>query len=538
MSALLIRNATVLTMDEDNPRASALAIRDGRILLAGSEDAARAAAGPDAVEVDAGGRTVLPGFIDPHNHLLSTAESLAALDARYPTVTSAADLVAAVAAAAERTPPGQWIRAFGMDDAKYPEGRPTRRMLDEATTEHPVIIYHVSGHQAVVNSAALAHSGVGEDVTDPAGGAFLRDEGGRLTGMVLDTAMELLLPLAVDVGCHGPNFHTDLPAEQLLGWLADAADTYLAAGVTTVCDPQVSARELRVYRAARAAGTLPVRTFGLPLSHQLDALASVGLAGPFGDDWLRLTGMKFYSDGTLLGGTARFSVPYGEHGEFAGSMYHAPEELVGLVRRAAAEGWQVAIHTQGDWAMEQTLAAIDAAVKVSGPDPRPRIEHCGYPTPEQAKRFTDYGVIPVNQPNFLYDSGGDFLRRLGERAHRLQPMREELDLGLRPVLSSDSFVSSLRPMDTVANAVRRTTREGAAIGADQAISLHEALRAHTRDAAYALGVEDRLGSLKPGYLADVVVLDRDIEATEAERLSEASAWLTVLDGRITHRAED
>ena len=188
--------------------------------------------------------------------------------------------------------------------------------------------------------------------------------------------------------------------------------------------------------------------------------------------------------------------------------------------------------------MEQTLAAIDAAVKVAGPDPRPRIEHCGYPTPEQTRRFTDYGVIPVNQPNFLYDSGGDFLRRLGERAHRLQPMREELDLGLRPVLSSDSFVSSLRPMDTVANAVRRTTREGVEIGADQAISVHEALRAHTWDAAYALGVEDRLGALKPGYLADVVVLDRDIEAIPTEELSDVNAWLTVLDGRIAYRAEE
>ncbi|GLU48850.1 amidohydrolase [Nocardiopsis ansamitocini] len=536
MSALLIHNATVLTMDDANPRASALAVRDGRVLIAADDATARAAAGPGAVEVDAGGRTVLPGFIDPHNHLLSTAESLAAVDAGYPAVTSAEELAAAIAAEAVRTPAGQWVRAFGMDDAKYPGGRPDRRTLDAATTEHPVIVYHVSGHQAVVNSAALAWSGISEDVADPAGGTFLRDEGGRLTGMVLDAAMELLLPLAVDIGCHGPNFHTALPTDQLLGWLAAAADPYLSAGVTTVCDPQVSARELRVYRAARAAGTLPLRTFGMPLSHQLDALTSIGLAGPFGDDWLRLTGMKFYSDGTLLGGTAKFSTPYGERGQFAGSMYHDPDQLVHLVTKAAEQGWQVAIHTQGDWAMEQTLAAIASAAKVSGPDPRPRVEHCGYPTPEQVKRFTDYGVIPVNQPNFLHDSGGDFLRRLGDRAHRLQPMREELDLGLRPVLSSDSFVSSLRPLDTIANAVRRTTREGAAIGTDQAVTLHEALRAHTLDAAHAVGVEDRLGSLRPGMLADVVVLDRDIEAAPVDHISEGAAWLTVLDGEIAYRA--
>lgn len=537
MSGMLIHNAAVLTMDDAQPRAQALAVREGRIRAVGTAEQARAAAGPGAVEVDAGGRTVLPGFIDPHNHLLSTAESLAALDARYPRVTSVADLVALVAAEAEHTPPGQWIRGFSMDDAKYPEGRPTRRDLDGATTEHPVIIYHVSGHQAVVNSAALAWSGIGEDVPDPVGGSFLRDEGGRLTGMVTDAAMELLLPLAVDIGCHGPNFHTDLPAEQLLGWLSDAAGPYLSAGVTTVCDPQVSARELRVYRAARAAGTLPLRTFGMPLSHQLDSLTAVGLAGPFGDDWLRLSGMKFYSDGTLLGGTAKFSVPYGEHGEFHGSLYHHPDQLVDLVTRAAREGWQVAIHTQGDAAMEHTLKAIASAARVSGPDPRPRVEHCGYPTREQVKRFTDFGVIPVNQPNFLHDSGGDFLRRLGQRAHRLQPMREEIDLGLRPVLSSDSFVSSLRPMDTVANAVGRTTREGLEIGTDQAVTLHEALRAHTLDAAHSLGVEDRLGMLREGHLADVVVLDRDVEGLSPDDLRRVDAWMTVLDGEIVHRRE-
>src|SRR5690606_36988803 len=285
-----------------------------------------------------------------------------------------------------------------------------------------------------------------------------------------------------------------------------------------------------------AAGMLPLRTVGMPLSHQLDELTAIGLAGPFGDDRLRLGAMKFYCDGTLLGGTAAFSTPYGEPAQFPGSLSWPPEKLTALVSRAAAEGWQVAIHTQGDAAMEHTLAAIAAAARVGGPDARPRIEHCGYPTGEQVKRFTEYGVIPVNQPNFLHDSGGDFLRRLGRRAHRLQPMREELDLGLRPALSSDSFVSSLRPMDTIANAVRRRTREGEEIGADQALTLHEALRAHTLDAAHALGMEDRIGSLAPGRLADAVLLDHDVEATPLDRLAEVSALVTVLDGRIAHDA--
>ncbi|MEV0824780.1 amidohydrolase [Nonomuraea rubra] len=531
----VITGGKVITMDPARPDAQAVAVRDGRILAVGREPDVLAAAGPGAAAVDAGGRSVLPGFIDPHNHLLSTAETLVAVDARYPAVGSAADLVAAIAAEAARTPAGQWIRAYGMDDAKFPGGRPTRRQLDEATTDHPVIVYHVSGHQAVVNSTALAWRGIGEDVPDPAGGAFVRDEGGRLTGMVLDSAMELLLPVAVDIGCHGPNFHVDLPLEQLRSWLELAGETYLRAGVTTVCDPQVSRRELLVYRSAWEAGTLPVRTAVMPLSHMLDELASIGLAGPFGDDRLRFGAMKFYCDGTLLGGTAMFEEPYGEN--FAGSLYHEPAQLVELVRKAASAGWQIGIHTQGDRAMGYSLDAIKAAVAVSGDDARPRIEHCGYPTPAQVREFAALGVIPVNQPNFLYDSGTDFVRRLGERrAHRLQPMREELDAGLRPVLSSDSFVSSLRPMETVSNAVRRRTREGGPIGADQAVTLEEALRAHTIDAAYALRMEDRIGSLVPGKLADVVVLDADVSGLAVEGLAGVDAWLTMLDGEIVYRA--
>ncbi|NJP28266.1 amidohydrolase [Microbispora hainanensis] len=537
MSAIVITNARVRTMDPGIPRCEALAVRDGRVLAVGRHAEVTGAAGPGAEVIDAGGRTVLPGFIDPHNHLLSTAESLASADARYPDVASAADLVAVIAEQARRTPPGQWIRAFGMDDAKFPGGRPSRWDLDEATTEHPVIVYHVSGHHAVVNSAALAWRGITADVPDPAGGAFLRDEGGRLTGMVLDSAMELLLPTAVDIGCHGPNFHTDLPAEQLLSWLAAAGEAYLSAGLTTVCDPQVSRRELTIYRAAHAAGTLPVRTVCMPLSHMLDDLTTLGLAGPFGDDMLRLGAMKFYCDGTLLGGTALFSEPYGEGGQFTGSTYHRPERLTDLVRRAAAAGWQVGVHTQGDLAMAYTLDAIKAAVAVSGDDARPRIEHCGHPTPGQVREFAALGVIPVNQPNFLHDSGRDFVRRLGERrAHRLQPMREEIDGGLRPVLSSDSFVSSLRPMETVANAVRRRTREGDPIGADQAVTLDEALRAHTADAAYALRMEDRIGSLTPGKLADVVVLDHDLDRVGVADLAGVNAWLTLLGGRVVHRS--
>lgn len=198
------------------------------------------------------------------------------------------------------------------------------------------------------------------------------------------------------------------------------------------------------------------------LSHQLDEVRAIGLAGPFGNETLRIHGMKFYADGSLIGGTAAFSEPYGENREFIGSTYWTADRLAALVREAHEAGWQVGIHTQGDRAMQMSLDAIEGALRVKPmDDARPRLEHAGYPTPEQVVRIRDLGVITVDQPSYLYDSGDEFLKRLGDRAHRLQPLREELDAGVHVVLSSDAFVASYRPLDTIAAAVERRTREGA-----------------------------------------------------------------------------
>ncbi|MGH2618249.1 MAG: amidohydrolase, partial [Thermomicrobiales bacterium] len=247
----------------------------------------------------------------------------------------------------------------------------------------------------------------------------------------------------------------------------------------------------------------------------------------------RIVAMKLYADGTLIGGGTWFSEPYGPHGEFTGSTYWQPQQLTDLVVRAHGNGWQVGIHTQGDRAMAMSLDAIETAMRAAPRlDTRHRIEHCGYPTPEHIRRMATLGVIPVNQPNFLVDSGDDFIRHLGDRAHHLQPMREELDAGIRPVLSSDAFVSSLRPLDTMSAALTRRTRNGAPIGADQRLTLDEALRAHTIDAATAIGMDDRVGSLQPGKLADITIVDGNLAATDPERVGSLDMWLTMLDGEV------
>jgi predicted amidohydrolase YtcJ len=537
-AGLILAGGPVVTCDRRRPTAEAVGVRDGRIVSVGEAAAVRAALGPDGREIDLAGRTLVPGFIDAHNHFLSTAEAFSAIDARDPSVHSTADLMALVDAAAERTEPGRWVRGFGMDFTRFPDGRPpTRWDLDEVTREHPVVILHVSGHYALVNSRALEARGIGDDVRDPVGGSFERDDAGRPTGLLRDTATNLVLQLSVDIGNHGPNFHTAVPLDDLVALLDQAAPRYLAAGLTSICDPQVTSRELTAYREARRRGVLRVRTTCLPLSSQLDEYEAIGLTGPFGDDNLRIGGMKFYTDGAITGGTAAFSRPIGAQGQHAGTLYHEPAELRDLLVRAAADGWQLAIHTMGDRAMGIMLDGVEAARRGRGDaDHRDRIEHCTWPTPEQIGRIARLGMIPVTQPGSIAELGDIWRQQLGDRIERANPLREELEAGIPAVISSDAFVQSYRPLDTMAAAVRRVTPSGVRVGPDQELTVEEALAAHTINAARALRMDDRIGSIEEGKLADLAVIDGDLLATSPDHVRELGIWLTILGGEIVHRA--
>lgn len=532
MAYQVFDNARVYTANGPGSWAGAMGVEDGRFAAVGSSEEVRAAAPPGVLVTDLGGRTVVPGLIDAHNHFLQTSHCLTWIDARYPGVATVAGLVALIGQAAASTPAGSWIQAFGLDPAKLPDGPPTRFDLDRATADHRVLVRHVSGHHALVNSAALLQR-VGEDAADPQGGQLMRDGDGRLNGWCLDSAMQLILPVAVDVGHHGPNIHFEAPMEDLVGALPNGSREYLAAGITTVCDAQVSRRELAAYREARRQGTLGIRVVCMPLSHQLDAFLATGVAGPLGDDRLAIGPMKFYADGALSGNTACFRTPYGQAQEFAGILYHEPEELNSLIARAQGDGWQVGIHAQGDRAIEMSLDAIAAGA--TGAGGRHRIEHAGYPA-DQLERIASLGVIPVSQPGYLHDFGDTFLAVLGERAHDLLPLRTELELGITVVLSSDSFVTTYKPLHHIAAAVNRRTRTGQSIGADQALTVEEAIRGYTIDAARSFFAEDRLGSIEPGKLADFVVFESDPFAGSPAGLAETGIRMTVLGGDVAYES--
>ena len=530
MTYQVFDHARIFTADASGSWAEALAVEDGRFAAVGPGAAVLAAAPPGAQVTDLGGRAVAPGLIDAHNHFLQTSHCLTWIDARYPGTATVACLVRLIAQAAAQAPAGSWIQAFGLDPAKLPDGPPTRYDLDRATADHPVLVRHVSGHHALVNSAALRQR-VTEDAADPPGGQLARDGAGRLTGWCLDAAMQLILPVAVDVGHHGPNIHFEAPFEDLVGALPNGSREYLAAGITTVCDAQVTRRELGAYREARHRGTLGIRVVCMPLSHQLDAFLATGVAGPLGDDRLAIGPMKFYADGALSGNTACFRTPYGQAQEFAGILYHEPEELSSLIARAEGDGWQVGVHAQGDRAIEMSLDAIASGTTAASG--RHRLEHAGYPG-DQLQRIADLGVVPISQPGYLYDFGDTFLTVLGERAHRLLPLRAERELGITVVLSSDSFVTSYKPLHHISAAVNRRTRTGQPIGADQALTVEEAMRGYTIDAARSFFAEDRLGSIEPGKLADFVVFESDPFSGAPEGIAEAGIRMTVLGGDIAY----
>ncbi|MFQ5934637.1 MAG: amidohydrolase, partial [Dehalococcoidia bacterium] len=316
------------TADAKSTIASGVYVEGGRIRAVGHHDEMKKLLPADTRIVDIQGKTLVPGFIDAHNHLPSQGASLTGVDFRYPQVASIEDLAKAVALAAEDTPPGQWIRGSGMDYGKYPEGRmPTRWDIDPVSGDHPVSIGHVSGHFALMNTLALEQAGITDSTPDPKGGKLVRDEGGRVTGMLLDAAMQMVERGAVDVGNHGPALGYQASIQELVEDIDRACRAFHQEGITSVVDPQVTRREMPAYLEARTQGRLGVKTTCMFLSNHLTDVKALGLAGDLGDPWLSVGPMKFYCDGSLIGCTAAFYSPYQNQSDNLGYTFWSPEEL-------------------------------------------------------------------------------------------------------------------------------------------------------------------------------------------------------------------
>ena len=526
---LVVHNANILTVDSDDSVKQALAVQSGHFVWVGSNDEAKALAGPSTRVFDAGGRTVLPGFIDAHCHLLSlTGKQLLQVDCSAGKVKSVDDIIRALQQQAHVTPKGQWILGALYDDTKLAERRhPTRWDLDKASREHPIHLRHVSGHLGVVNTPAFAAAGISRESKAPEGGCFDRDAKGELTGVCREEADFIFLP-----GIGGEDsVIPPLTREQELTALELACRQYNSLGITSVGDALVTPSEIDIYQSALTSGSLTVRVYMMVLDSHLKQLKQLRLRTGFGSDWLKLGSIKSFVDGAIAGRTAWLSEPYEGRPDDFGIPTKTPEEIGQIVMEAHRAGFQLAVHANGDRAIQMVLDAYEKALREQPrPDHRHRIAHCTVVTPEILERIRSLGVVVLPFSTYIYEHG----EKMGEYGKRISMMfahRSFLDHGIPVGGSSDNPCATQDPLLAIRTMVTRLSAGGEVLGPEQRVRPREAIRIYTMGSAYAAFEESSKGSIEPGKLADFVILSGDPTEVPPEEIHDIVVEKTYVDGR-------
>jgi predicted amidohydrolase YtcJ len=531
----IFANALVRTLDPQQPLVETVLTRDGAVVAVGGRDAVLAQAGAGAREVDLGGATLLPGFIESHNHFIMAGQAFAQVDVRAHVCGSIADLQRLLGERAAATPAGHWVLGRGYDQTLLAENRhPTRHDLDAAVPDHPAIIWHISYHGLVANSAALRLAGVDRNTADVAGGEILRDEHGEPTGVFLEDPAMGLLTRALPI----------VTGDTLRSGLRLARDQFLPVGVSAVHDALISDRaQVDAYAAAMLSGELPIRAY-LMIAPELYDGALEGQSGDLGPSYGLPAGrlvagpVKLFQDGAIQAYTAALTQPYFDAPDRFGVKIYEPSELAELVLQHHRMGRQIAIHGNGDAAIDDIIDAYEAALAAHPrADHRHRIEHCQTARPDQLERMARLDIVSSVFANHLWYFGDRHLSRfLGpERAERMEPLASMTRLGIRWGLHSDCPVTEVEPLLGIWLAVNRRTSGGQPIGEDEKVSVEQALRGFGPDAAYLGFQESRLGTIAPGYLADFTVLSGDPVA-DPEAIKDLTVVATVIGGQIAWQA--
>ena len=505
-ASLIFHNVRVFTMEPSRPSAEAVAVAGDRLLAVGSEAWVARHRSPETRLVDGRGRALLPGFIDAHCHLLSYAASLLSIDCSPRAVRSIADIRAALAAAAARTPEGRWLRAVGYDETDLAEGRhPTRRDLDAAAPRHAVRLLHRTGRACVLNSLAMSLVGLSAAREEPPGGYMERDPAaGEPTGLLLemnDVVDPFVPPLAYD---------------ELSAGVRQTAKVLLSEGVTAIQDATATngPQEWELFRRLMVEGCLPL---SVTLMEGYDHLGEL----PEGDDALH-----------LRRGPVKLVIS-----ELGDGVHPGPEELAEIVRRVHESGRQAAIHAVGEAAVAAAAEALAGALRRRPRrDHRHRVEHCGVCPPALARRLAGLGVVVVTQPSFVRHNGDRYLRQVPSKdLPHLYPLRTLLEAGVPLAAGSDAPVVPPGVLTGLVGAVRRLSSSGAAVTPEQAISVEEALAMHTSAAAHAAFDEGERGTLRAGKRADLVLLSGDpLSGVPVESLR---VEMTVVGGEIAWQRE-
>jgi hypothetical protein len=525
---LVLVNGVVYTVEDRKPKAQAFAIRHGRFAAVGSNEEVRRLITKATEVIDAAGMTVVPGFIDAHCHPAG-AGLMELLHVKCDRRTLA-EIKGAIRERAAKTPEGEWVLGFKYDDTKLADGRPlTRADLDEAAPGHPVRVRHRGGHTAVYNSLAFQLAGIDSGTSDPQGGKFGRDDEGKLTGFVAEKANDLFAKIAPG--------KAGTPKQHQAG-VKLISELMTAAGVTSVHDAMTDRDGFVAYQDALAAGEMRFRVYMMARSDLYQALRAAGVRTGFGDERLRVGGVKLLCDGSASERTMRMSTPYVGRPNDYGILVTTQEKLNDAVAEAHAAGWQVGVHANGDVAIDMVLKAYELALRLHPrPDPRHRIEHCTLVNPALLKRIAALGVVPTPFYTYVYYHGDKWGQYGDERVRWMFAHRSFLDHGIKVAGASDYVPGPYEPLMAIQSMVTRKDYRGRVWGDNQRIKVGEALRVCTINGAHASFEEGIKGSITEGKLADFVLLAEDPHQVDPERIKDIKVVRTVVGGRTVHPQE-
>jgi predicted amidohydrolase YtcJ len=524
---LVLRDGVIWTGVAGAGVAQAVAVSAGRIAAVGSNADIDALVGSATELISLNGRVVTPGFIDAHTHFIAGGFQLSSVDLRD--ANSPEEFARRIAAFAQTVAPGTWITGGDWDHEMWGGELPTREWIDSVTAENPVFVQRLDGHMALGNSLALAAAGVTAATMDPPGGAVARTEAGEPAGVLKDEAMNLVYAV--------------IPAsseDELDRALAAAAAHALSLGVTQIHDMAYSWTNLETYQRAHAADRLPLRIYSVVPMATWQRMRDYVKEHGRGDDRLWWGGLKAFVDGSLGSTTAWFHTPYDDEPETAGLMTTDTTELRSWIEAGDAAGLHVIVHAIGDRANDWLLDVFDGAARANGDrDRRFRIEHAQHLSVGAIDRFARQGVIASMQPFHAADDGRWAEKRIGaERIKTTYAFRSLLDAGATLAFGSDWTVAPLDPMRGIDAAVTRRTLDGANPDGwmpQERISLEETLTAYTSGAARAGFMDDRVGTVEVGKLADLVVLSGNVFDMDVEELGSAHVDVTLVEGEVVYR---
>jgi hypothetical protein len=526
---LAVVNARVWTANPRQPWASGVAISGEKIVAVGSSaEVAKLAGTSDSARViDAGGALVTPGFIDSHVHFVDGGFRLASVQLRD--ARTKEEFVARIKAFASTVPPGTWITGGDWDHTLWGGELPTRQWIDSVTQHNPVWVSRLDGHMALANSLALDAGKVTRATRDVDGGTIVRDAEGNPTGILKDNAQSY-------VGSVEPPPSREMSDRALL-----AAMKYVAEkGVTSVHN-MGSFDDLATFERARDAGSLITRIYAITPLGEWERLRELVAEKGRGDHWLRIGGLKGFVDGSLGSHTAAMLEPFTDTPADSGFLVQSEENLYRRISGADKAGLQLVLHAIGDRAIRTQLSIYERVAAENGAkDRRFRVEHAQHIAPADVPRFGKLGVIPSMQPYHAIDDGRWAEKVIGpERSRTTYAFRSLIDTGARLAFGSDWFVAPPTPLEGIYAAVTRRTLDDRNPGGwvpEQKITVDEAMRAYTLDAAYASFEDGIKGSIERGKLADLVIIDRDVTRIPPETIRDARITKTIVGGRVVFEA--